>query len=143
MDTVEANNVVKTPHVSEQTQSKPWQFQKGNEYAIKPGEVRNPTGRPRSAARLLKQADGDLIARKIMERAEAGDMRAAQLYLEYTDGKPLQANLNVNVDERTMNMSDDEWSDFIERENARRAAVVHASLDQLPGSPTITLRSAK
>src|SRR5580700_2487789 len=122
----------------------------------KPGQSGNPlgvnAGRPRGLVKLMREAlskgAGDAIIAKMVERANDGDMRAAELLLNYTEGKPLQANINVSIDERVLAMDDDAWEEFKLREDARRAAVVRVQLDPLPtdqpGAPTtIELRSAK
>ena len=123
---------------------RPWQ----------PGQSGNPGGGPRSrnllkALRNAVEADYDgvsgaeMIASKLLELVQDGKVHAIREINDRLEGNPLQASINLNVDERVLAMDDESFEEFVARERERRAAVVHASLDQLPGSPTITLRSVK
>ena len=140
-----------TSQVSERSLAnlRPWQ----------PGQSGNPGGGPRSrnllkALRNAVEADYDgvsgaeMIASKLLELVQDGNVHAIREINDRLEGKPLQANINVSIDERVLAMDDEAWEEFKLREDQRRASVVRVQLDPLPtdapGAPlTIELRSAK
>jgi len=94
-------------------------FEKGNKYAPKKGEVRNPKGRPKGSIslndilrKLLKGKDpetqkkmAEVVTEKILQEALKGDKDFNSRLLiemwEMMDGKPPQAvNLDANVRQR-------------------------------------------
>lgn len=124
---------------------KPWQ----------PGQSGNPGGGPKTRnllkalrAAIEKEYDGvtgaEMIAGKLMELVADGNVHAIREVYDRTEGKPLQANLNLNIDESVSRLGDDEWESFKLREDQRRQAIARVQLDALPGSEAmeITLRSA-
>jgi len=89
-------------------------FKKGNKYAWKPGQCGNPSGvgggRPsknlqkiaeefgsEEHGRTGKDRDAHLIE-VLYRQACQGKIRAAELYLAYRYGKPVQQQINVNAD---------------------------------------------
>ncbi len=75
--------------------------------SIKPGETRNPNGRPPSgysfteAARKVISANPDRkrkLFEKLFEKAEQGDLKAIEMLWGYLDGRPVQTS-NVLLSE--------------------------------------------
>ena len=73
----------------------------GKATRFKPGQSGNPTGRPKQAPltdelkKLLRQkasgsqwTNAHMVAWKMIQRAQAGDVGAARLIWEYVEGKP-------------------------------------------------------
>ena len=126
---------------------KPWQ----------PGQSGNPGGRPKSrnitkALRIAVEkeyGDGrtgaEIIATKLMELVEEGNVHAIRELNDRLEGKPLQANLNVTIDQSVQSLGDEEFEEFVARERERRAAVPRIQVEQIPGSAprpaTIALRA--
>ena len=89
-------------------------FKKGNKYAWKPGQCGNPSGvgsgRPSKNLQKIAEALGtephgktgkdkdQHLMEAIYRRACEGNIRAAELYLAYRWGKPVQINLNADAD---------------------------------------------
>ena len=123
------------------------------EYQWKPGQSGNPSGvpggRPKGLVKLMRAAldegKGAKIIDKMVEKAEEGDARAAELLLNYTEGKPLQANLNLNINESVQSLGDEEFEEFVARERERRASVPRIQVEQIEGAAprpaTIALRA--
>lgn len=77
------------PSAKELANLRPW----------KPGQSGNPSGRPRKRLldwaleeqlEALDSAQAAVIAAKLLKKAANGDVRAAQLIAERTEGKPKQ-----------------------------------------------------
>jgi hypothetical protein len=79
-------------------------FSKGNQFAAKKGEVRNPRGRPSNGdclTSLLKAylkkkhingvTNKDMIAQALIDAAVRGNLKAIEMVLNYTDGKPKES----------------------------------------------------
>ena len=126
---------------------RPWQ----------PGQSGNPLGRPatRSLIKALRQkldvvdesgkTGAERLSEKLIELAMDGDTAALRECFDRIEGKPIQANVNVTIDESFQRLSDDEFTEVVERERQRRAAVPRIQVEQIPGSAprpaTIALRA--
>ena len=78
---------------------------------IKPGEVRNPSGRPRQVAtKLLREMAAETragatqsrlsaIVDQLLSKAEAGDLDAIKIVLDRMEGRPRQS-VSLDVGER-------------------------------------------
>src|SRR5262249_6692814 len=98
---------------------KPRGFQPGNTYGnkIKPGEVRNPGGRPKSrnyaaAAREWLDENSEALVAKHGEEALKGDLGAARMLVEHAQGRPRQA-LDVSVEDRAKPAIDRAMADLV------------------------------
>ena len=73
------------------------QFAKGNKYAAKKGECRNPAGRPRNVSireelkEYINSTEGKMVAEQLVKvcakRALKGDFKFWKLLMEIIDGK--------------------------------------------------------
>ena len=68
------------------------EIQDANLLPFKPGQSGNPNGRPKSSVTALLKATPDvdkkIIADKLTEIAKKGDLKAIDMFIDRTDGKP-------------------------------------------------------
>lgn len=100
-------------------------------FQFKPGVSGNPGGRPKSKRmtaayiRYLEQEDpngetgADLIAQAICDRAKSGDVRAASLIADRTEGKPPQA---IKIEDERRTTSVERVEEILRHVGARQAA---------------------
>jgi hypothetical protein len=71
-----------------QGRGKSGQFAKGNTWSKGPRRESSIARYKRWLDKSMRKPEFDAVARKVLEKAQAGDMAAARLILEYTVGPP-------------------------------------------------------
>jgi len=69
---------------------------------FKPGESGNPAGRPKKGEALTEilrnVVDKELLAQKLMEKVEDGDLNAIKYVYDRVDGKPKETVEQTNIE---------------------------------------------
>lgn len=114
-------------------------FGPGNTWAIRPGETRNPRGRPVSLARIIRERlaeddarDAERVVRALIEAAAGGDVPAVRLLPDRVDGKVPDRLTTETAEERAEreaaeSMTDAELFDTIDRIRGERATPAEAA----------------